>query len=99
MKAFAQKLHHVYEKMENWKKKEFTYLSVSEKLLRDPFDTDTNDFRQKENKVVIKFQLELLQLQNNTDLLSKAPKGMPMLSLAILEGASSRAISIFEKRS
>ena len=44
MKAFAQNLHHVYEKMEN----RFTDLSVSEKLLRILFDIDTNDFRQKE---------------------------------------------------
>ena len=29
---------------------EFTDLSVSEKLLRNPFDIDTNDFRQKGNR-------------------------------------------------
>ena len=54
MKAFAQNLHHVYEEMEN-RFSEFTDLSVSEKLLRNPFDIDTNDFRQKEDKIRAKF--------------------------------------------
>ena len=50
IKTFAQNLHHVYEEMEN-RFSEFTDLSISEKLHRNPFDIDTNDFRQKEDTV------------------------------------------------
>ena len=54
IKAFAQNLHHVYEKMEN-RFSEFTDLSVSEKLLCNPFDTNTNNFRQKKIKYELNF--------------------------------------------
>ena len=50
IKAFAHTLHHVYEEIEN-RFSEFTNLSVSEKLLRNSFDIDTNDFRHKEDTV------------------------------------------------
>ena len=53
-KAFAQNLHRVYKKMEN-RFSEFTDLSVSEKVLRNPFAIDTNDSRQKEYKARAKF--------------------------------------------
>ena len=46
IKAFAQNLHHVYEKMKI-RFSEFNDQRVSEKILRNSFDIDTNDFRQK----------------------------------------------------
>ena len=96
MKAFAHNLHHVYEEMEN-RFSEFTYLSVSEKLLRNLFDIDTTDFRQKEDKVKAKFQLKSLQLQRDTDLQNKAPKGMPMVIIVHLSCSFGRSFitSIF----
>ena len=71
MKAYAQNLYHVYEKMER-RFSEFIDLGFSEKLLRNPFDTDTRDLRLKEDDVKVKLQMELLQLQCNMDLHSKA---------------------------
>ena len=72
MKAFAQNLHHVYEEMER-RFSEFTDLSFSEKLLRNPFDIDTSDFRLKEDNVKAKLQMELLEFQCDMNLQSKAP--------------------------
>ena len=73
MKAYAQNLYHVYEEMER-QFSEFNDLCFSEKFLRNPFDTDTSDFRQKEDDVRAKLQMELLQLQYDMDVQSKAPK-------------------------
>ena len=73
MKACAQNLNHVYEEMER-RFSEFNDLGFSEKLLRNPFDTDTSDFRLKEDDVRAKLQMELLQLKCDMNLQSKAPK-------------------------
>ena len=73
IKAYAQNLYHVYEEMER-RFSEFNDLGFSEKLLRNPFDTDTSNFRLKEDDVRAKLQMELLQLQCDVDLQSKAPK-------------------------
>ena len=72
IKAFAQNLHHVYEEMER-RFSEFTDLGFSEKLLCNPFDSDTSDFRLKEDDVRAKLQMELLELQCDMNLQSKAP--------------------------
>ena len=70
MKTYAQNLYRVYEEMER-RFSEFNNLDFSEKLLRNPFDTDTSDFRLEEDEVRAKFQMELLQLQCDMDLQSK----------------------------
>ena len=49
-------------------------LGFSEKLFRNPFDTDTSDFRLKEVDVRAILQMELLQLKCDMDLQSKAAK-------------------------
>ena len=73
MKAYSQNLYHVYEEMER-RFSEFNDLGFSEKLLRNLLDTDTSDFRLKEDHIRAKLQMELLQLQCDMDLQSKAPK-------------------------
>ena len=73
MKAYAQNVYHVFKEMER-RFSEFNDLGFSEKLLRNPFDTDTSDFRLKEDDVRAKLQMELLQLQCDMDLQSKDPK-------------------------
>ena len=50
MKAYAQNLYHVNEEMER-QFSEFIDLGFSEKLLRNPFDTHTSDFKRKEDDV------------------------------------------------
>ena len=55
MKTYAQNLYRVYEDMER-RFSEFNNLDFSEKLLRNPFDTDTSDFRLKEDEVRAKFK-------------------------------------------
>ena len=72
MKAYAQNLYHVYEEMERRFSK-FNELGFSEKLLSNPFDTDTSDFRLKEDDVRAKLQMELLQLQCDMDHRAKPP--------------------------
>ena len=72
IKAFAQNLHHDYEEMER-QFSEVTDLGFSEKLLRNPFDIDTSDFRLKKDDIRAKLQTELLELQCNMNLQSKAP--------------------------
>ena len=57
----------------------FNDLGFSEKLLRNPFDTDTSDFRLKEDDVRAKLQMELLQLQCDIDHRAKPPKRMPVV--------------------
>ena len=52
---------------------EFTDLGFSEKLLRNPFDIDTSDFRLKEDDVRAKLQMELLEHQCDMNLQSEAP--------------------------
>ena len=78
MKAYSQNLYHVYEEMER-QFSEFNDLGFSEKLLRNPFDTDTSDFSLKEVDVRAKLQMELLQLKCDMDLQSKAPKRMSVV--------------------
>ena len=75
IKAYAQNLYQVpvYEETER-QFFEFNDLGFSEKLLLNPFDTDTSDFRLKEDDVRAKLRMELLQLQCDMDLQSKAPK-------------------------
>ena len=75
MKAFAQNLHHVYEEMEN-RFSEFTDLSVSEKLLRNLFDIETNDFRQKEDKEELNFNWNYCDFNVARICGAKPPKGM-----------------------
>ena len=52
---------------------EFTDLGFSEKLVRNPFDIDTSDFRLKEDDVRAILEMELLELQCDMNLQSKAP--------------------------
>ena len=59
MKAYAQNLYHVYKEMES-RFSEFNELGFSEKFLGNIFDTDTSDFRLKEDDVRAKLQMELL---------------------------------------
>ena len=73
MKAYEQNLYHVYEEMER-QFSEFNDLGFSEKLFRNPFDTDTSDFSLKEDDVRAILQMELLQLKCDMNLLDKAPK-------------------------
>ena len=74
MKAYAQNLYHVYEEMERRFSK-FNDLGFCEKLLCNPFDTDTSDFRLKEDDVRAKLQMELLQPQCDMDHRAKPHKG------------------------
>ena len=73
MKAYAQNLYHVYEETER-RFSEFNDLGFSEKLFRNPFDTDTSDVRLKEVDVRAVPQMELLQFKCEMDLQRKAPK-------------------------